>query len=69
MSLSAEQMLATAFTRNPRLKAMEADVRRAEASLVLASKSRLPDFALGVEADVKASPVFVRPSAGMTLPI
>jgi outer membrane protein TolC len=69
LSTSGDQMLATALARNPRLKAMEADVRRAEASFALAMKSRLPDFALGVEVDVKASPVMVRPSAGMTLPI
>jgi len=69
LSTSGDQILATALARNPRLKAMEAEVRRAEASLALASKSRLPDFALGVEVDVKASPVMIRPSAGMTLPI
>lgn len=69
LSTSGDQILATALARNPRLKAMEADVRRAEAALVVARKTRLPDFALGVEADVKASPVMVRPSGGMTLPI
>lgn len=69
LSTSGDEILATALARNPRLKAMEADVRRAEASLALAMKSRVPDFALGIEADVKASPVMVRPSAGMTLPI
>jgi len=69
LSTSGEQILGTALARNPRLKAMEADVRRAEAALVVARKTRLPDFALGVEADVKASPVMVRPSGGMTLPI
>lgn len=69
MSMSGDRILATALARNPRLKAMEADVRRAEASLELARKSRIPDFAVGVMADVKASPVMVRPLGGMTLPI
>lgn len=69
LSLSADQMLATALAKNPRLKAMEADVRRAEAALVLARKSRVPDFTVGVEADVKSSPLFVKPSGSMTLPI
>ena len=69
LSTSGDQILATALARNPRLKAMEADVRRAEAVLVVARKTRLPDFALGVMADVKASPVMVRPLGGMTLPI
>lgn len=69
LSTSGEEILATALARNPQLKAMEADVRRAEASLALAMKSRIPDFALGVEVDVKTSPVMIRPSAGMTLPI
>ena len=69
LSMSGDRILTMALSRNPRLKAMEADVRRAEAALVLTGKSRIPDFALGVEADVKASPIFVRPSGGMTLPI
>lgn len=69
LSTSGDRVLAAAMARNPRLKAMEADVRRAEASLALAMKSRVPDFALGIEADVKTSPVMVRPSAGVTLPI
>lgn len=69
MSMSGDRILATALARNPRLKAMEADVRRAEASLELARKSRIPDFAVGVMADVKASPVMVRPLGGITLPI
>ena len=69
LSTSGDQILTMALAKNPRLKAMEADVRRAEAAMVMAGKSRIPDFALGVEADVKASPVFVRPSGGMTLPI
>lgn len=69
LSTSGDQILAMALARNPRLKAMEADVRRAEGALALAMKSRLPDFALGVEVDVKASPIMVRPSAGMTLPM
>lgn len=69
LSLSADQMLATALARNPRLRAMEADVRRAEAALVLARKSRVPDFSVGIGADVKSSPLFVKPTASMTLPI
>lgn len=69
LSLGAGTMLATALAKNPKLREMEADVRRAEAALVLARKSRIPDFSIGVEADVKASPVFARPSASMTLPI
>jgi outer membrane protein TolC len=62
-------LLATAFERNPRLKSMEADVRAAEARIVQAQKSKVPDFSLGVMTDVKASPVMVRPLAEVTLPI
>ncbi len=69
LDLSAEQLFASALARNPRLKAMEAEVRRAGASLRLAYKSRVPDFTLGVEVDAKASPVFVTPQLGVTLPI
>src|SRR2546426_5909863 len=48
---------------------MEAEVRRADASIRLAYKARVPDFSVGVEADAKASPVFVTPQLGVTLPI
>ena len=68
LDLSAEQLFASALARNPRLKAMEAEVRRADASLRLAYKSRVPDFNVGVEVDAKASPVFVTPQLGVTLP-
>lgn len=69
LDLSSDQLFATALARNPRLKAMEAEVRRADASLRLAYKSRVPDFNVGVEVDAKASPVFVTPQLGVTLPI
>jgi cobalt-zinc-cadmium efflux system outer membrane protein len=69
LDLTAENLLATALTRNPRLKGMEAEVRRADASLRLAYKARVPDFSLGLEADVKAAPTMFRPQAAVTLPI
>ncbi|MBX3732871.1 MAG: TolC family protein [Verrucomicrobiae bacterium] len=69
LDLTSDQLFATALARNPRLKAMEAEVRRADASIRLAYKARVPDFSVGVEADVKASPIFVTPQLGVTLPI
>ena len=48
LDLSPEQILDTAFARNPQLKAMEAEVRQAQASLDLAHKSKVPDFSLGL---------------------
>lgn len=69
LDLTSERLFAIALTRNPRLKVMEAEVRRADASIRLAYKARVPDFSAGVEADAKASPVFVTPQLGVTLPI
>ncbi len=69
LDLTSERLFAIALSRNPRLKAMEAEVRRADASIRLAYKARVPDFSVGVEADAKASPVFVTPQIGITLPI
>lgn len=69
LDLNGDDLLATAFARNPRLKAMDADVRMAETAIALARKSKVPDFALGLKADAKASPTMFRPEAGMTLPI
>jgi len=69
LDLTSDRLFAAALARNPRLKAMEAEVRRADASIRLAYKARVPDFSLGLEADVKASPTMFTPQAGITLPI
>jgi len=69
LDLRGDDLLAAAFARNPRLKAMEAEVQMAEASISLAHKSKVPDFSLGLMADAKAAPTMFRPLAGMTLPI
>jgi outer membrane protein TolC len=69
LDLHGDDLLDLAFARNPRLRMMEAEVRMAEAVIALARKSRLPDFSLGLMADVKAVPTMFRPQAGMTLPI
>ncbi|HEX6812158.1 MAG TPA: TolC family protein [Planctomycetota bacterium] len=65
----AETLLETALSRNPDLRRMEAEVQAGVAMLGLAGKSGVPDFTLGLEADVKSSPVMLRPSASMTLPV
>lgn len=67
--VNPDRLWQAALVRNPALRTMAAEVRAAEASLAVANRSRYPDFRLGLEADVKASPVMVRPSLGVTLPI
>ena len=69
LDLTEDQLLATALARNPRLKAMEAEVRMAEAGIKLARKDKIPDFSAGLSADVKAEPVMWNPQFSMTLPI
>jgi outer membrane protein TolC len=68
LDLNGDELLDTAFARNPRLKAMEAEVRLAEASIALARKSKVPDFSAGLQAEVYEPP-FYWPQASMTLPI
>jgi outer membrane protein TolC len=65
----ADELFRFAFAHNPQLAAMAADVRAAEAGIAVAYKERVPDFSLGLMADVKASPTVFRPLAGMTLPV
>jgi cobalt-zinc-cadmium efflux system outer membrane protein len=69
LDLTPEQLLETALARNQRLKAMEADVRAAEASILLARKNQFPDFSLGLRADVKVNPTLYRPLGTVSLPI
>ncbi len=68
LDLNGDDLLDTAFARNPRLKAMEAEVRLAEASIALARKSKTPDFSAGLQAEVY-SPPFYWPQASVSLPI
>jgi outer membrane protein TolC len=69
LDISSDQLYAIAMAQNPRLKAMEAEVRAAEEGINLARKSKFPDFTVGVEADVKAAPIMWRPKLDVTLPI
>ncbi|MEN9575266.1 MAG: hypothetical protein RL514_3121 [Verrucomicrobiota bacterium] len=69
LDLKSDRLLTDALARNPRLKAMEAEVRRADASIRLAYKARVPDFSLGLEANPLVSPTIFTPQAGITLPI
>ncbi len=68
-NFDSDELLQIAFARNPQLKALEADVRAAEAGINVAYKSRVPDFSLGLMADAKAQPTLFRPLGGTTLPI
>lgn len=69
LDLSADQLFETALSQNTRLRAMEADVRAAEAAIILARKGRLPDFTLGLMADAKMDPTLYRPLGTVSLPI
>ena len=60
LDLAPDQLLETALSRSQRLRAMEAEVRAAEASIILARKGRLPDFSLGFMADARTSPTLYR---------
>ncbi len=69
LSLDADQLLQTALAQNARIKALEAEVRAAEASLMMARRSRWPDFTLGLMADAKMDPTLYRPLGTVSLPI
>jgi outer membrane protein TolC len=65
--LTEQSLLESAFQRNPRLKAMRAEVLQAVALFQLARKTTVPDYSWGV--GVGGPPVMVSPSFGITLPI
>lgn len=69
LGLTTDQVFDAALTQNAQLKAMAADVRAAEASIMMAQKSRMPDFTLGLMGDVKMNPTLYRPLGTVTLPI
>jgi cobalt-zinc-cadmium efflux system outer membrane protein len=69
LDFTNEELLAKALEQNLQLKGMEAEIRRAEASIQVARKDRVPDFSVGGEVDVKAAPLMWNPQLSMTLPI
>ena len=69
LDIAADKLLETALAQNQRLKALEAEVRAAEASIILARKAGRPDFSLGLMADVKMNPSLYRPLGTVSLPI
>jgi outer membrane protein TolC len=69
LDFTNDQLLDLAVERNPSLRRMRAEVLTTQAAIAVAYKQNVPDFSLGLMADVKANPVMVRPLASMTLPI
>lgn len=67
-TVEADELLRMAFERNPQLKAMEADVRAAEAGIAVAYKERVPNFSASLMAEVYRPP-FYWPQASMSLPL
>ena len=61
LSLTSDRVLTFALTHNPRLKAMEAEVRRADAAIQLAHLAQVPDVLARIKADAMASPTVVTP--------
>ncbi|HJN89324.1 MAG TPA: TolC family protein [Verrucomicrobiota bacterium] len=69
LDLDAEGLLAAGFETNPRLKALEAEVRVAQAALGLALKAKLPDYSAGLMLNTRSTPLTARPKAGVSVPV
>ena len=66
---TSDRVLTFALTHNPRLKAMEAEVRRADAAIQLAHLAQVPDVFARIKADAMASPTVVTPEIWISLPV
>lgn len=71
-----ESTLDEVLASNPRLRVMEADIKRAETALALAYKRRVPDFTLGLEVEAPTGEgsrnprdMVWKPRVGVTVPI
>jgi outer membrane protein TolC len=67
--LPEAELWSLARATNPEIASMQAMVDMAVSSVAVAERSRAPDFALGAMVDLKASPLMLRPTASVTLPI
>jgi outer membrane protein TolC len=66
---SADELWHRASESNSELAKMRAMVEMAVASVDVARQTGRPNFAVGAMADLKASPLMVRPTASISLPI
>lgn len=69
LDISEDKLLETALAKNPSLRAMESEIKKAEVSIQLAVKAKIPDFSVGLESDLYAAPVMYRPSFVTTIPL
>lgn len=68
-AIAHEDLLARAYEYNPQLKQMQTEIGKAEAALQLARLGGVPDFGIGLRADVKPNPIIFNPEIAITLPI
>lgn len=66
---SEEELWELIRATNPEIATMQAMVEMAIAGVEVAQKTRTPDFTVGGMIDLKASPLMVRPTANVTLPV
>src|ERR1019366_8341997 len=66
---SADELWHRAAAPNPHLEKMRAMVEMTVASVDVARQTGRPNFAIGAMVDLKASPLMVRPTAAISLPI
>lgn len=64
-----KELWARAAARNPGLAVMRSMVDMAVAGIAVSERARAPDFAVGAMADLKASPIMIRPQASLGLPV
>ena len=69
VDLTSDKLWQTVLEHSTRLKALETELRAADAAMDLAYRARMPDTSIGFMADAKMSPVLYRPWGTVSLPI
>jgi len=67
--ISPEGLMAQALERNPTLRELRSEIQGAEAAIRLARLGVAPDFGVGLEADLKSSPIMLTPQLWFSLPV
>ena len=65
----SESLFDTVVATNTRIKEISAELAAADAAVIAANKGRVPDFSVGLMADLKMSPTLYRPIGTVSLPI